>query len=533
MKAQEAYNYLDPQAWAKTDIPTRLALLEQMRENMKIYAQELGEANSKMKNGLVGSEAYSGADGMMQSIGPVASSITASIHLYEALAKGEMLKPLSIHQVDENRYDVEVYPVFPKDKLAAGKQKGYIRVKGAPRQISPLDKPAGIVAVSGAGNYTSSLESIKALFYDNKVVMHKPHKLNVETDAIWEKIFAPLFEIKAMAFVDADQSRDMAALEGLSAIYFTGSTDVAKNIMQNAKAPVVSECGGNNPCLIVPGVRPWTEKEMKHQAEQIVSMAKANGGAACGRPQTFVTSQNWPQRVQFLDAVRKAASEDTFAVGTYYPGTDKTREAFLTAHPEAEILTPENGKYPKSDFIIIPDIKEDDFAVKNEAFCQIMSEIALDTENNAEDFLPKATEFCNTKLLGTLGCMIVMDNETLQEKKAALDKALLALNYGGIVVNGTPPLVFLNAYLTWGGCNETEDNFVSGIGNFGNPLGLENVEKSILIDDFNASGFSLTSKKLSEHLYKNMTEYSIEDSWSKFMKMAGAMVVDGMRGKDF
>ena len=58
-------------------------------------------------------------------------------------------------------------------------------------------------------------------------------------------------------------------------------------------------------------------------------------------------------------------------------------------------------------------------------------------------------------------------------------------------------------------------------------------QKSILIDDFNAPAFSLTNKKASEHLYKNMVEFSIENSWGKLMKMAGTMMVDGMRGKDF
>lgn len=533
MKAIEAYKHLNPQTWANTDILTRLSILEQLRDNMKTYAHELGEANSKMKNELIGSEAYSIADGMMQSIGPVASAITASINLYEALAHGEMPKPISIKQVDENRYDVEVFPIYPKDKLTAGKQKGYLRVLGKPVQTNPMNKPSGVVAVSGAGNYTSSLECIKAIFYDNKVVLHKAHKLNEASDKVWEKIFAPLFEAKAMSFVDVNQSRDMVALEGLDAIYFTGSTDVAKTIMSNAKAPLVSECGGNNPCLIVPSVRPWTDKEIKHQAENLVSMSKANGGAACGRPQTIITSKNWPQRLQFLDAVRKAIVEDTYAVGTYYPGSDEKKENFLKNHPNAEVLKPENGKHPKSDYVFITDVKADDYAIKNEAFCQITDEIQLDTENNATDFLAKATAFCNEKLTGTLGCMILIDNDTHKENQQALDKALLDLNYGGITVNGTPPLVFLNAYLTWGGCNETEETFVSGIGNFGNPFCFENVEKSILIDDFNAPAFSLTNKKASEHLYKNMVEFSIENSWGKLMKMAGTMMVDNLRKKDF
>ena len=49
MTAIDAYKHLDPQTWANTDILTRLSILEQLRDNMKTYALELGEANSKMK----------------------------------------------------------------------------------------------------------------------------------------------------------------------------------------------------------------------------------------------------------------------------------------------------------------------------------------------------------------------------------------------------------------------------------------------------------------------------------------------------
>ena len=161
---------------------------------------------------------------------------------------------------------------FRKDKLAAGHQKGYLHVNGEPKQVNPLDKPAGIIAVSGAGNYSSSIEMAMALFLENKAVIHKPHRLNEESDKIWEKIFAPLIEAKALVFIGADQSRAMSGLEGLDAIYFTGSTGVAHAIQNAAKAPLISECGGNNPCLIVPGE--WTESEIVHQAIQIASAGK-------------------------------------------------------------------------------------------------------------------------------------------------------------------------------------------------------------------------------------------------------------------
>ena len=62
--------------------------------------------------------------------------------------------------------------------------------KGGPKQVNPLDKPAGVIAVSGAGNYSSSIEMAMALFLENKAVIHKPHGLNEASDAVWAKIFA-------------------------------------------------------------------------------------------------------------------------------------------------------------------------------------------------------------------------------------------------------------------------------------------------------------------------------------------------------
>ena len=294
---------------------------------------------------------------------------------------------------------------------------------------------------------------------------------------------------------------------------------------------LVSECGGNNPCLIVPGT--WTEKEIAHWAIQIASAGKLNGGAVCGRPQTIITSRNWPQREQFLVALRKAIAQDTFGTGTYYPGVDKTKANFLDNQPTAEVLKPENGAHPKSNFVFIPDIANDDFAVSNEAFCQIFSELPLDTANDADDFLTKATAFCNDKLLGTLGCMMLVDNATFTANEERVHRAVIELNYGGIAVNNIPPNIWLNGYLTWGGCGETTENFVSGVGNFGNGLNFENVVKSVIIDDFGAQTFALTNRKQVDHMLVNASKFSVDQSWGHFAKLAGQMVIDGFHGKDF
>ena len=533
MTAQEAFNQLDPQKWIQTSIVERLAILEQIQKNLKTYAKKLGAEDAKMKNELVGEDITSLPEGMGTTVMPMGNTLTGIHHLYESLMHGEMPKPLSIKKIDDSIYEILVFPTHSKDKLAAGKQKGYIHVEGYPKQVNPMDKPAGIIAVSGAGNYSSSIEMAMALFLENKAVIHKPHHLNEATDKIWKKIFSPLIELKALAFCDADQGRAISKLEGLTAIYFTGSTGVAHAIQNAANAPLIAECGGNNPCIIVPGERPWTDKEIHHHAVQLASVGKLNGGAVCGRPQTIITSKSWTQREQFLDELRKAIAEDTFACASHYPGVDKTKEAFLQNQPTAEILKPENGKHTESEFVLIPNISEEDFAVTNEAFCQIFSEISLDTKDDADDFLTQATDFCNQKLLGSLGCMVLVDSDTLKNNEARIHQAINELNYGGIAVNSVPPNIWLNAYLTWGGNGETQENFVSGVGNFGNAMNFENVLKSVLIDDFHSTSFELTNRKRVEHMLENVSYFSIDQSWGHFVKLAGQMMVDGLRGKDF
>ncbi len=505
MKAQEAFDYLDPQGWAKTTVAERLALINQVRANLANYAEELGMTDSGMKNKLLEADCYSTGEGMMATAVPIALTLNACKFLYESLDKGEMPQPIKMKEVITDLYMALVFPISAIDVAMAGKQKGCIFIEGEPKQVNPLDKPAGIIAVSGAGNYSSSIEMVMAMFFDNKAVIHKPHRNNAETDKVWEKVFRPLVDAKALAFCDIDESRPLMALDGLDAIYFTGSTDIAHIIRSEANAPLVSECGGNNPCIIVPSEREWTKEEMRNQAVKIVSAAKLNGGAVCGRPQTIVICKNWKQREEFISAIRQAISTDTYACCSYYPKTDERRQEFMDAYPDAEVFTFDDKEFPASKFALIRDLKGGDHAVINEAFCQILGEVALDTEPTVEAFLDKAVEFVNNELLGSLAAMIVVDNETHKAKHKIIKQVVLDLHYGGVAVNTVPPNIWLNPYITWGGYGESEDNVVSGVGNFGNCLNYNNVVKSVLIDDFDSPGIPLVNREAAAEMFKQMT----------------------------
>jgi hypothetical protein len=535
MKASQAIDTLKPEQWPATSIKDRIRLLKEVRNNLKTYGDDLAKVDAKMKNSLMGEEIFDIAESKVATTVPIANTLSAAIELYQSLSRGHMPKPVSIEKGSNNTHKIQVFPQSAKERIMAGSQKAYIHVNGDPKQINPMDKPAGIIGVLGAGNYSSSLEMVKAMFFDNCAVVHKPHHLNDETDKIWEKVFQPLIEVGAIAFCEADQGKELTQDPRLSKIYFTGGTATAQAIMSATDTPLISECGGNNPCLVVPGDRAWTDKEIEHQAIQIVTVAKMNGGAVCGRPQTIVTSKHWPQRDQFLTALKKAIKTDTPAAGTYYPGSDKVWEGFLNAYPDAEIIEPENGKYQNGKFMVILDASEDDYAIKNEAFCQIIDEVPLYVPANAEAFLPRAVEFCNEKLLGTLGACILIDEDTKKDNQSILDEAVDNMHYGGITVNNMPPFVFLSPYLTWGG-NETRpsQSFVSGHGNFGNLLGFANIEKSVIIDSFMSPGhFMNTNKAVFATLANGMAVYAVEPTWMNIFKLMFGAISGGFKKKDF
>lgn len=533
MIAKEAIDHLNPQKWAKTSPAERLHLLEEVRDNIKTYADDLAASDSKMKNDILGAPLFSDPVSKVGTVVPMASTISAAISLYESIIDGKMLQPLKVEKVGDDLYDIYVFPQERKDKLMYADRKDRIRVKGAPTQVNPMEKPAGIIAVLGAGNYSSSLEMMKALFFENCAVVHKPHHLNEETDAVWEKIMQPLIKHGALSFCTSDQGRDLSVDPRLTKIYFTGGTGTAEAIMSATDTPLISECGGNNPCIVVPGDRPWTQKEIDHQALQIATMSKMNGGAVCGRVQTLVTSKHWPQREAFLDALRLAISEKTPAAGSYYPGSDNVMQGFKEAYPQAEVLQPENGKFPHSDFLLVPDTEPGGYASRNEAFCQIIDEVPLDLPANAAEFLPGAVEFCNEQLLGTLGSAILIDEDTKKAHKATLNQAVTDMEYGGIAINTMPPFIFLSPYLTWGG-NEEGKDFVSGHGNFGNLLNYENIEKSIIEANFMSMGHMMNTNKLAfDHMADNMARFSVEPTWMNLTCLMGDAVRDSFRKKDF
>ncbi len=533
MDAKQAIDCLSPEKWHSTPPDVRLDLLKQIQNNIDLYMAELSAADNKVRGVSPDDPATRHMAGTAATVSPIASNVATCIDIYKQLIKGQLPQPANIRQIGGGLYDVQVSALNTKDKLLAGDSKGYLRIKGEPRQINPLHKESGIIAVLGAGNYSSSFELIRALFIDNCVVVHKPHPMNAASDKVWEKILKPLVDHQALSYCEPDAGQALVTDTRLKKIYFTGGSSTANAIKDSTPVELVSECGGNNPCMIVPGNRPWTEKEIHHQALHIATFVKLNGGAACGRVQTLITCRQWPQRRAFLDAVQTAIRDETPGVTSYYPGSDTVWAEFRAHYPEARVIQPERGALPHSDVLFIEDVEQDSYATQREAFCQVVDEVVLDTAPNAEAFLPTAVEFANTKLHGTLGASILIDEDSKKTHRKVVDQAVTDLKYGAVAINTMAPYAWLNPFLTWGG-NEDSKQVVSGHGNFGNLLSFENIEKSIIETGFlSPAHLLLTNKEVFYKLSEQSARYYTKPSWGGIGAMMMTMVAGKFKSKDF
>ena len=252
-----------------------------------------------------------------------------------------------------------------------------------------------------------------------------------------------------------------------------------------------------------------------------------NGGHICARPQLIVTSKNWSQREAFLEQVKIALEESTYGVGSYYPGYEKRMQKFEQEHDsdKVQVLQPKNCD-SCTQLLWIPGCSEDDYVCKNEAFCQVLAEVPLDTDADATSFLDYATQFCNEKVSGSLVAGIVIDGTTKRRHRSALHRAVNELNYGTIGINMQPAYSFGTPAVIFGGKDHSSTDIVSGKGHFGNQFGFQNAEKSILEDTFwSLNHVALDTKGGMNRTLFAMARYSSTKSWSDLLKLVGAVMI--------
>jgi acyl-CoA reductase-like NAD-dependent aldehyde dehydrogenase len=400
------------------------------------------------------------------------------------------------------------------------------------------DSDGGLCAILGAGNYEAPIDVLTKMFVENKVVVYKPNPVNALGTDILRKILAPLIDADFMGVISggADAGQALVAHADVDEILMTGSAatydrivwgtpdEQADNKNNGAKKidkPFDAELGGCSPVIVVPG--DWTDAELDHHAAQLAATKVLNGSHVCASPQVIVVDESWPQRGAFMARVRQHL-DSAPADPSYYPNASARQEEYLAAYDGAEKLGPKvvDNQLKR---ILIADAGRDSLAVKEEAFCPVLAEVAVEG-GSAKAFLSEAVRFCNDELFGSLSASLLVDPRTADSLGDALDDAVAELRYGAIGVNVWGANVMFFGQLPWGAHpGHTAEDIQSGIGKLNNSYMLDGAQKAVLWTPFVSPVHPKPASPRDRIVAERMTRYVMQPSVGRLVKMmSGALL---------
>ncbi|MBX3415843.1 MAG: aldehyde dehydrogenase [Pirellulales bacterium] len=501
--------YLDELAEAKDRVPGlsirhRIELARACLDGMMRVAEEWARAACQAKGipygTSLGSEEVAG--------GPLATSRYLRL-VMQSLAdierQGVPQLPGEIADSTDGRLRVQVVPTrglfdsiaFSGFKAHVWQEPGVTRANLAENQAAYYRggcRDTGIALVLGAGNVSSipATDAFTKFFQEGKVVLLKMNPVNEYLGPIFERAFAVLIERGFLRIIygGAEVGSHASNHALVDEVHITGSVVSHDAIVWGPagperdrrkaehdpvlKKPISSELGNVSPWIIVPG--PYTDKELRFQAENLASSIVNNASFNCVATKVIVTWNRWPQREQFYkhltDVLRQVPPRKA-----YYPGAEDRYRRFTGDEPagcQAGMLpwTVERDVDPVARPIFFDE----------ESFVCVAVETGLDAADEA-DFLAQATSFANDRLFGTLGCTVMVHPKF--RKSAANEKlfreSIAALRYGTIGINYWSALSYAMISPPWGGHpGGTIENPESGIGWVHNTYMFDRPMKTVL-----------------------------------------------------
>lgn len=375
-----------------------------------------------------------------------------------------------------------IVPVFPNGYLENGMwlgMSGETWVRGRLSQgreyLATLKREPEVCLVLGAGNVSSipATDLLTKLFLENRPVLLKMNPVNEYLGPVLEELLYPLVRDGFVGIIYGGVEVAQRAVEDerIGTVHLTGSDATYQAIKAATEKPVTAELGCVSPVVLVPGK--WGRLEMRYLARHIASMKAFNAGNNCVSPQVLITYRGWPQRELFLEKLNRAF-ECLPQRPNYYPGSAERHKELLEHYPQALRC----GIW--SQVLDVPNEVEQP-CFQQEAFCGFLAETQLDAPS-VDEYLEKATEFCNQRLWGDLSCTVFANQKSQREHERAFLKMVTDLRYGTVGVNLWPGVGFGLMNTPWGPYQG--EGAQSGVGKVHNTAMLDNVEKTVLRGPF-------------------------------------------------
>lgn len=485
-------------AWSHLTLDQRARLLGRLRATTAANAEEWADV-AALSKGLEPGHSLRGEEWLS---GPYATltALDAYRSTLEALAKGA--SPLDGIRTDAapgGRVRAHTFPLNAMDGLLLSGYAGEVwfqpgvtaheaRRSAGLAQLTPTE-PGGVGLVLGAGNVTSIpvLDVLYELLAHNRVAILKVNPTQDAIVPVFERALAPLIEPGFLRIVRGagDVGGYLASHPDIAHVHITGAATTFDAIVWGTgapaqrrrregrpqlKKPITAELGGVSPIIVVPGK--WTAADLRFQAEHTVTMRLQNSGHNCIAGQVVILSSDWPQREEFLTALREAFGRAP-SRPIWYPRSDEKLAAAASDYPNA-IRCGDGSR-------LLVDIAPGDDATAvetTEYFAPVLGVVQL--PGNGQEFLDAAVAHANDRLEGALGANLLIDPDTQAALGDAFERAIADLRYGAVSINSWTAFAFLTPTLTWGGYpGATLEDVVSGVGIVHNALLLDRVERSV------------------------------------------------------
>lgn len=483
-------------AWSLLTLGQRRTLLSRLRAAAAAVAEEWADVASTSKglepgHPLRGEEWLSGPYAALTALDAYSDTLTA-------LAAGRSpLDGITIGSAPGDRTVVHTSPLNPTDGLLLS---GYttevwlspgvtaaeaVRTAGL-AQRTP-GSSGGVGLVLGAGNITSIpyLDVLYELMAFNRVSVLKVNPTQDSVVPVFERAFAPLIEPGFLRIVrgGGEVGGYLTQHPDIDHVHITGSEATFRAIVWGTgkkpatpklKIPITAELGGVAPIIVVPGE--WSAADLTYQAEHIVTMRLHNSGHNCIAGQVVLLSADWPQRAEFVRALR-AAYDRAPRRPVWYPHSDSKLDDARAAYPDAAWC----GDGTRA--LIETDAADAAALESTEYFSPVLG--IVDLPGTGQEFLDTAIAHANDRLTGTLGANVLIDPITHAALGRGFEEAIIGLRYGTVAVNAWTAFGFLTPTATWGAFpGGTIDDAPSGIGIVHNALLLDRVERTVVRGPF-------------------------------------------------
>lgn len=499
------------QAWAELAVAGKAALVAELVQNVSHGANRWVAAAAAAKgippdSPLVGEEWAAGPWALMYG----ANHYVRSLRDIERDGTPKLRRG-AVRARRDGQVVVDVFPQSFADTLLFNGIRAEVWMEPGVTPDNLRDHMAGwykqakrigkVAVVLGAGNVASiaPLDVLHKLLAEGQVCVLKMNPVNDYLGQFMGEAFAPFIAAGFVAIVygGADVGAYLTQHSDVEEIHVTGSAAThdaivwgtgaegaarkARNEPYNARR-MTSELGNVSPVIVVPG--PWTNADLRYQAEHIATMKMHNAGFNCVAAQVLVLPKSWALTGQLTGQLERVLTEIPNRVA-YYPGAAARQQATIEAHPDAvQLDDAAPDRTPRTLVRAVPSTQSDDLCFQTEAFGSVLSETLLPGDD-AATFLKNAVTFCNGTLWGTLGANILIHPKTMAELGSAFEDAVAALQYGCVAVNAWTGLGFILCQTSWGAFpGHTARDIRSGSGVVHNTLFFDRPQKSVVYQPF-------------------------------------------------